>query len=47
MMTQMHPILTDVLHEIVRAVVEIIVISLTSTINYLPSHLESNAIIHE
>lgn len=45
-MSQMHPILADILHEIVRAVLEILVITLTSTIHSLSSYLESNIIIH-
>jgi len=46
-MTQMHPLIADVLHEIVRAVLEIIVIALTSTIVSLPSNLGSITIIRK
>ncbi len=42
MMSQMHPVLTDVLREIVRAVMEIVMIFLTSTIESLSSYLESS-----
>lgn len=42
MMSQMHPVLTDVLREIVRAVMEIVMIFLTSTIKSLSSYLESS-----
>lgn len=47
MMSQMHPVLTDVLREIVRAVMEIVMIFLTSTIESLSSYLESDLIIQE
>lgn len=42
MMSQMHPVLMDVLREIVRAVMEIVMIFLTSTIESLSSYLESS-----
>ena len=42
MMSQMHPVLTDVLREIVRAVMEIVMIFLTNTIESLSSYLESS-----